>query len=472
MATSASMDDSTDHSSQDKVILTCRGFAIRKCAFSPTILSTLKRELTVKPKSHPDFPEPVPFPIYQETQHWMRLPRHFALQRFGRPSKVALRENRIDDESRMVFAMDLFEPQKAPFGCVMQQFHEGMGEATTGMLSLPTGSGKTVVSLKVASTLARRTCILVHKDLLLHQWVEAIRKFMPGATIGIVQGKNKSFDERCDFYIVMLQTLLNIPSVPNIFGLTIWDEIHHAPSTTFSTVFYKVSAKFMLGLSATLQRKDGLSFVLEHHLGPVLYTQKPDRSDQLRTDIWACGYANKAGSGSAKQWADMITRLGGDIKRNAYLLRIITHILREDATGERKMLILTNRLEHVHHIYTELDAWCTVNSPERTRTMILGGMKNRKAALAKDIIVATYSMAGEGVDMPHLNTVVFASPKKDVIQALGRIFRKVHAVSPLVVDLCDSMLPGQSRARMSTYRSELKANIKVMHCEESDFPIS
>src|SRR5690606_28758385 len=118
------------------------------------------------------------------------------------------------------------------------------------------------------------------------------------------QGSKKSFDGQCDFYVVMVQTLMNISKVPNIFGFTIWDETHHAPSTTFSTCFYKVGARYMLGLSATLVRKDGLFGILSHHFGDILFQKAPDRSDQLCTQVHVWRYENTDGTINLKRWSD------------------------------------------------------------------------------------------------------------------------------------------------------------------------
>ena len=87
--------------------------------------------------------------------------------------------------------------------------------------------------------------------------------------------------------------------------------------------------------------------------------------------------------------------------------------------------------------------------------------------MEKSIVVATYQSISEGISIEQLNTVVFASPKRDVVQALGRIFRKVHTdVHPIIVDISDRSLSGQERARLCTYRQELNGNLHVTYYDE------
>ena len=454
-----------------ETVLTCKGYAIRKSSLDVQQIRKTKSDLIAKPIHHPDFPAAKPFPIYQETDKWLRVPRAYGIQTFGHPGKYCLQPNDVDAE-HVHFKNDLFPQQVDAFNETMTTFRQPYKSGlTSGMLSLPTGFGKTVVALKIASTLQKRTCILVHKDLLLHQWIDAIKKFMPKATIGVIQGPKKSFESLCDFYVVMIQTLMNIESVPNIFGFTIWDETHHAPSTTFSTIFYKIGARYMLGLSATLKRKDGLFSILEHQFGKIIYSKVPDRSEQLCTDVQVWEYDNPDFTINLKEWTNAVTKLCSDQKRSQYILNILKKIVIEDVQKQRHILVLTERVFHTTFLFSEMKVFLQKMKIDRSCTVIGGKLKDKKereARMKMNIIFATYSLMGEGVDIPHLNTLVFASPKKDVVQALGRIFRQVHSIQPMVIDVSDSVAPGQARQRLATYKKELKGNIQVTYFCEDD----
>jgi superfamily II DNA or RNA helicase len=139
-----------------------------------------------------------------------------------------------------------------------------------GVLSLPCGYGKTTVSLAIACKLGYRTMIVVHKQFLADQWRERIQQFCPGATIGIVQQDKKETDR--DFVIAMLQSLsLKEYSFSDFdsIGTLIVDEAHHICAKVFSQSLFKMCPKHIFGLSATPERKDGLTKVLHWFMGPT-----------------------------------------------------------------------------------------------------------------------------------------------------------------------------------------------------------
>lgn len=107
----------------------------------------------------------------------------------------------------------------------------------------------------------------------MNQWIERIQQFLPGARIGKIQGQIIDIDNK-DIVLCMLQSLVlkDYPSsIFDSFGLTIIDEVHHISSETFSNALFKVVTKYMLGLSATMNRKDGTTKVFKMFLGPVVH---------------------------------------------------------------------------------------------------------------------------------------------------------------------------------------------------------
>ena len=133
-----------------------------------------------------------------------------------------------------------------------------------GILELPCGFGKTVCALKMISNIQKKTLIIVHKEFLMNQWIERIEEFLPTATIGKIQGKVFDIDGK-DIVIGMLQTLYDKDFGSNAFssfGLTIIDEVHRIGSEQFSKTLFKTLTPNMLGISATVERKDRLTKVL------------------------------------------------------------------------------------------------------------------------------------------------------------------------------------------------------------------
>ena len=121
-----------------------------------------------------------------------------------------------------------------------------------------------------------KTLIIVHAEFLLEQWVSRIKQFLPDARIGIIR-QNKCETEDVDISVGMIQTIINREYPKDFFksyGMLQIDETHHVGSKTFSSIFYKVQTKYHLGLSATPERKDGLSKVIYWFLGPQIITIK------------------------------------------------------------------------------------------------------------------------------------------------------------------------------------------------------
>ena len=148
----------------------------------------------------------------------------------------------------------------------------------SGIIDLPCGYGKTSCALYIASQLGKKTLVIVHKTFLLSQWEERIRQFLPTATVGRIQGETYDVEGK-DIVLGMLQSL----SMKNYakdaftsFGLTIIDECHHIPSQVFSRALNKIETDSVLGLSATVERKDGLTNVLKMFIGDVVYSKKRD----------------------------------------------------------------------------------------------------------------------------------------------------------------------------------------------------
>ena len=139
-----------------------------------------------------------------------------------------------------------------------------------------------MLALNIISEVKKKTLIIVHKSFLLNQWIERITEFLPDARIGQIQGQIIDIEDK-DIVIGMLQSL-SMKEYPaklfNSFGFTIVDECHHISSEVFSRSLQTIITKVTLGLSATMQRKDGLTKVFKLYLGNICdikYNIKDDK---------------------------------------------------------------------------------------------------------------------------------------------------------------------------------------------------
>ena len=389
-----------------------------------------------------------------------------------------------------------------------------------GMICLQTGGGKTVCALYIASQLRVKTLIVVHNTFLLDQWVDRIKAFLPNVRIGALNddesndvniknftirrypdgsvkykngddtphfkliknikknevseladvigcshtvediiAKIPEFAQQCDITIGMLQRI-SMSEIPKEtfrgFGLTVIDECHHIASEVFVQAFQKITSKHMLGLSATPDRKDGLMYVIEWFLGPILYrSESGDKVDEAvhvevykhePTDIEfnKILYNNQG----VMNVAGMVNKLAEFVPRTDLLVRIINDILEKEP--DRQLLVLSDRVQHCKDICAKLD-------PAKAAILAqnVASAKRAEFCASKKVLIATYSMCKEGFDVATLNTLVMATPRPDIDQIVGRILRterSVRKIHPLIVDVVDCTFRRQFQARLKLYK--------------------
>jgi superfamily II DNA or RNA helicase len=309
----------------------------------------------------------------------------------------------------------------------------------------------TTVALALSAQLKVRTMIVVHKEFLANQWVDKIKEFCPGATIGRVQGD--SFDTDKDFVIAMIQTMCMREFPENAFdsiGLLVVDEAHHIGAPAFSQFMFKICPKYTLGLTATPERKDGLTRLLYWFLGPEFF--RIERQNQGTTRVVTLDY-----SCDAFKEAPPVTRFGqinmaGMINVLTELEdrnRLILRTAEEALTLGRRVLILSDRREHCLWLQKQLGS---------KSGLYIGGMKEKdlEESARAPIVIATFQLAHEGLDIPALDTVILSTPKSDIKQSIGRIMRETagKANEPLIYDVADhwSVFFAMYRKRMKVYR--------------------
>ena len=234
------------------------------------------------------------------------------------------------------------------------------------------------------------------------------------------------------------------PELFKQFGLVIFDEAHHVPSQVFSRCLWKVSCRYTLGLSATLERKDKLTDIAKISIGPILATVEMQLKipvvrrvrAQYDDDNLKIEHLNKAGKpDTAKLLNDTIN----DAKRNSIILREVESAFKEG----RSILILSDRVAHCQELYRRLK----YNLPfredgEDNVGLYIGSRKKEDLILANycPVIVATYNMCAEGYDNSNINTVVLSTSKRDIRQAAGRVLglRSGGGFRPLIIDIADS----------------------------------
>ena len=437
-------------------MLTLNGYRLLKSTNPP--LDELRKTLTVKPQVPKVFvsnPNSVPrYKVYGEASDCLYLPKHFGITKYGPPTSTTRDVPQTPDEF-WTFAGSL-RPIQQP---VVDAFLKP--EPHDGILSLHTGGGKTVCALYIASQLKLPTLVIVHNSFLRDQWEERVKGFLPKARIGRIQGDLCEIEDR-EIIIAMLQTLsMKTISILKFrpLGLVIVDECHHIASEVFVQALPKVTSKYMLGLSATPTRKDGLMFVANWFLGPLLYTSDTGDKEDRGVHVEVYEYKNDDpvfneilyNAQGVMFTSLMINKLAECEDRTRWLVEILSDVL--DETPHRQVLVLSDRVQHTKDILAAL--------PESLRTKAAILSTDVKAAAraefcaTKTILIATYAMCKEGFDVPTLNTLVMATPRPDVDQIVGRILRvekSARTATPLILDLVDPQFRRQFQERNALYK--------------------
>lgn len=413
-----------------------KGYSILKKDITVEEQHKIRLDLMVKPYV-PGAPinNAISFPVYRESTTKIYTPHYYGIKKFGIPKQIKIPEgNNID----LTFQGSLRETQKEVVETYINHVNKEL--VGGGLLELCCAFGKTVLSINIISRLKKKTLVIVHKEFLMNQWIERIHQFLPGARIGKIQGQIIDIEDK-DIVLGMLQSLSmkEYPaSIFETFGLTIIDEVHHISSQTFSCALFKIVTKYMLGLSATMTRKDGTTNVFKMFLGDVIF--KGERDEKHAVEVRAIEYSTKDDDfnnvvhdyrGNV-QYSTMISKLCEYNHRTEFILKIVVDMLHENP-NQQIMMIAHNKnvLKYLH------DA--IVHRNIASVGYYLGGMKETalKETESKKIVIATFSMAAEALDIKTLTTLIMVTPKTDIEQSVGRILREKHS-KPVVVDIIDA----------------------------------
>jgi superfamily II DNA or RNA helicase len=457
------------HNPTRKTYLGGKGYTLNKEDLSAEEAAFIKKELTVRPyvPGSPANNTTVSFPAFRESPNKFYLPRHFGEKHFGPAQSTKIPEG---DDIDVAFCGELREHQHAPVNAYLNLVQRNGFSGGTGLLDLPCAFGKTSLSLHICSQLKKKTLVLVHKEFLFNQWIERIQQFLPSAKVGKIQGPVIDIQGK-DIVLGMIQSI-SMKEYPatvfESFGLVIIDEVHHIASEVFSNTLFKLVTKYMLGLSATMTRKDGTTKVFKMFLGDVVY--KHAKKKEHDVTVRAIEYkVNDDEFNEVKYdyrgnpaFSTMISKLCAYNRRSEFILKVLSDMLLENPN--QQVMILAHNKNLLKYFFDAIS----------TREIAsvgyyVGGMKEAalKISETKKVIIATYAMAAEGLDIKTLTTLIMATPKTDIEQSVGRILREKHS-QPIVVDIVDSHEPFKKQwAKRKTFYK--KQEYKILYTDSVNY---
>tara|TARA_B110001450_G_scaffold243934_1_gene255607 strand:+ start:6296 stop:8902 length:2607 start_codon:yes stop_codon:yes gene_type:complete len=329
----------------------------------------------------------------------------------------------------------------------------------------------TVLGLKLIEILKKKTIIFVQKTFLKNQWIERINQFLPNAKIGTIQGQIIDIEDK-DIVIAMVQSI-SMKSYPestfNSFGFSIYDEVHHMSSEVFSLCLKKTTTLYAAGLSATMNRKDGLTKVFKMYLGDICYKHIKESDDDVL--VKAINYIvenddeyneiERDYRGNIK-YSTMISKISNFNYRSDFIVNVLVNEL--TINKNQQMILLAHNKSMLNYLFKAI-----TYKDFASVGFYIGGMKDKdlKASETKQIILATYAMAAEALDIKTLTTLILSTPKSDIVQAVGRIMRQKHS-QPLIIDIIDSHDPflNQFNKRKAFYNEK---NYKIIRTDNTKY---
>lgn len=312
-------------------------------------------------------------------------------------------------------------------------------------LTVPDGSNyvangvvvhNTSIGLRVGLGLGVKTLIVVHKELLLEQWVKRVEQYFKGAKVGIIQQSRADYDG-FDFSVALIQSLVSrrySDELYKAFGLVEFDETHRVGAQTFSQVPKLFSARYRLGLTATPRRKDGAEDVFFEHIGPITVVAKAKAQDFTVSKMPA----------TLGVQTDNRLLIDAAMVTNPSNSAVVGSIAKAVTLG-RKILVVGSRLDHLWEIgelikVTIPDAtvgWSTGSRfvlNEHGHRVMEPKKKGKKAGWKRktstkeqlaeaeraQIILATRQMIEEGWDVQSIDAIYLVTPMPDPEQVVGR----------------------------------------------------
>lgn len=318
----------------------------------------------------------------------------------------------------------------------------------TGVLCAPTAFGKTVTAAAVIARRKVNTLILVHRTELLKQWQERLAVFLQvGDSIGIIGGGKHKPCGNIDIAVVQsISRLGEVEPLVRNYGQIIVDECHHIGAVSFSAILKETNARYLLGLTATPIRRDGLHPIIFMYCGAIRHTVARPKESLHNLEVLTRSHFTSGHLPSDARIQDIFREIALDHDRT---VAIAEEAMKAFGQG-RKVLVLTERTDHLDDIASVMNTLKL--SPfvlhsrlsKKKRTMLISGLN----ALPPDsprILLSTGRLIGEGFDHPPLDTLILAMPvswKGTLQQYAGRLHREHTGKSDVrIIDFVDTAYP-------------------------------
>ena len=346
---------------------------------------------------------------------------------------------------------------------------ESLVNANGGILKSKAGSGKTRMGIALICRLGLKTLWLTHTNELLNQSYNAAAEFIDKKLLGKITNGNIQIADGITFATVQTLSKADLNALRYEWDMVVVDECHRASmsvtrATMFSKVLNNLACRYKYGLSATLHRADGLIKCTYALLGGVAHTVPDSVVNTMRVKIQRKDTGVQISrkcldTDGTLCYAKLINYLAENGKRNYIISNDIEELMRQG----HSIIVLSDRVEHLNALKQTLSEWGKLETvilhgkvKKADREQALKEMRKKK----KHILLATYQLAKEGLDVPCLDRLLLATPVKDyaiVVQSVGRIARVCESKgTPVVYDYVDNIgfLENMWKKRCASYKKD------------------
>lgn len=336
-----------------------------------------------------------------------------------------------------------FEGQLRPEQQTIQkEAFQFLNQQGSVLIAVYPGGGKTITSLSICSRIRLKTLILVNRVVLMEQWKESVNRFFDEKTtrVQIVEASDK-LDPDAQFYVM---NALNVPKRPasefDRIGTVVVDEVHMMITQVFVQSLSFVFPRYLIGLSATPYRPDGLDLLLDIYFGTERIVRQLFRRHNvycIETGLKIEGEVNEKGKLS---WNSVLQQQMESEERNDLISRLCRKF------SDRNILVLCKRVQQINHLVSLIKPFTSTTT-----------LKGNEVEFDKEarVLVASIQKVGTGFSHDKLDMLILACDTEEYfLQYLGRVFRRPDVI-PIVLDLVDKnpILRRHWRTRKKVYEN-------------------
>lgn len=431
---------------------------MNKSLLTDANLFLLKRKLTIVPRGvNYDGNSSPPIEMFREKGEMIGVPRFFYLSNNSGDNEETFDVSNGFEISKNVKPIALRkEDQEINVSSIIKKIKDKAWGG--GIFEAYTAYGKSVAGIELILRLGGNALILVHKEPLMEQWIDNIRKFYPNCRVGKIQGDTCNYENK-DIVVGMIQSMMGnrgdkYPSdMYRYFRTIVVDEVHRMGAEQFGTVTPRFNSKYILALSGTVRRSDGCENVFKWVTGEII--EKANEINRIKPIIYLRETGFKA---VKKRYVDSSTGIEklfdmnkfkkptqlGFIGRSDFRNELIAKDVIKSLSSGRNPLVMSERLDILNKV-AEMVFMLGQKALGRnvSNGFYIGKKKDHELEEASkcDVVYATSQLAKEGIDIPRLDTLFLVTPAADVEQHMGRVTRSLpNKKTPMIVDYIDSDL--------------------------------